>query len=721
MKNNNKGISLIVLVITIIVIIVIAGAIILSLAQNNPITQASKAAYLSDLRSFQNELLLYQTKEYASKTGQYEVDKLQADSTSVTYNGVIDSGKTINDIIPSLAASNKYKGQFRIVDGKLVFEGTDTNEQNWARESGIEVTSAEPVVQISTPNKQLIAQGTDIVYTIEFSSVVAITNVDLTGKIEVLDNAGVPLTTQPVITIGTLSGTNADTTRQLDITIKTDTLTNGGYKLRIKSGSVTNASNVSNSQNITSVLGFDIDNTAPENPTMVADVTAWTNGSVAITITYSTDSDVKEYSLDSTTWNTYTVPVVVNTNNTTIYARGKDSSGNQSGVATFTVSNIDKVAPTVTYGTNGGYNPTQVSTAVAVSDISGSGVNITTLQYIWDAQNTVAPSSGWTVFTNGTTLTKNSGVYYLWIKASDNVGNESTTVSNLFAVVTAVNNFTYTGAVQNYVVPLTGTYRFEVWGAAGANFGGNGSYAKGEMALTAGQTIKIYVGGSGDTSGFNGGGTAGTGANVGYRGGGATDIRTVDTLAGRIIVAGGGGGAGAMSNGEYAGASWSLVYGPGYGGAGDRDGSAGASGNSGSGGKFATTSAGGAGGAGGPLISSAVNKGLYWQAGGGGGGGGYYGGGGGGSGMLSGSSNSVAGGAGVAGTLGVGGRGGNATYSTSKNGEFSSCGGGGGGGSSYTGTLANAVTYPGNVSFLSPGGFSTVGNSGNGYARITLL
>jgi type II secretory pathway pseudopilin PulG len=49
---KNDGISLIVLVITIIVIIILAGAVILSLANNNPISQANKATFLSDVSNF---------------------------------------------------------------------------------------------------------------------------------------------------------------------------------------------------------------------------------------------------------------------------------------------------------------------------------------------------------------------------------------------------------------------------------------------------------------------------------------------------------------------------------------------------------------------------------------------------------------------------------------------------------------------------------------------
>lgn len=53
MKNNKKGISLIVLVITIIVIIILAAAVILTLNNNNPIAEANDARYASDVANMQ--------------------------------------------------------------------------------------------------------------------------------------------------------------------------------------------------------------------------------------------------------------------------------------------------------------------------------------------------------------------------------------------------------------------------------------------------------------------------------------------------------------------------------------------------------------------------------------------------------------------------------------------------------------------------------------------
>ncbi|MCL2355456.1 MAG: glycine rich domain-containing protein, partial [Oscillospiraceae bacterium] len=123
-------------------------------------------------------------------------------------------------------------------------------------------------------------------------------------------------------------------------------------------------------------------------------------------------------------------------------------------------------------------------------------------------------------------------------------------------------DFIHTGGRQEWIVPQTGLYRLEVWGADGGPvpnsiFNGRGGYSAGTVQLTQGETLYIYVGGRGEASlgtnhinagGFNGGGdgrnSSGASPTV-FRtgGGGASDIRAVaDTLNNRIIVSGGGGG-----------------------------------------------------------------------------------------------------------------------------------------------------------------------------------
>lgn len=152
----------------------------------------------------------------------------------------------------------------------------------------------------------------------------------------------------------------------------------------------------------------------------------------------------------------------------------------------------------------------------------------------------------------GTVNTTIGGTYYITYSVTDSNG---TTVSESRTVIVFVPpapvNFAYTGAVQTYAIKIPGTYKLEVWGAQGGGDitypGGKGGYATGNIYLTEGQTINVYVGQQGQNSveagngagGWNGGGT---GASS-HGGGGATDIRVNGTaLTNRVIVAGSGGG-----------------------------------------------------------------------------------------------------------------------------------------------------------------------------------
>jgi hypothetical protein len=119
-----------------------------------------------------------------------------------------------------------------------------------------------------------------------------------------------------------------------------------------------------------------------------------------------------------------------------------------------------------------------------------------------------------------------------------------------------VYTFNYTGAVQTWVVPAGVTsVQIEASGAQGNSnasgvVGGKGGKVTGDLAVTPGTTLYIYVGGGGAISnagGFNGGGNGGNttcAAALGGGGGGASDVRVgTDALATRVLVAAGGGGA----------------------------------------------------------------------------------------------------------------------------------------------------------------------------------
>lgn len=262
------------------------------------------------------------------------------------------------------------------------------------------------------------------------------------------------------------------------------------------------------------------------------------------------------------------------------------------------------------------------------------------------------------------------------INKTDADGNTTTTGNDGVSSGKSYN-FPYSGSVQTFTAPATGTYQLEVWGAEGggsalsgnsnSGLGGKGGYSKGLINLIKGETVNVYVGGRGQSAdtgtaqgGWNGGGSGYGSSNgePGNGGGGSTDIRQNGTdLSNRVIVAGGGGGGGEDTSDPYG--HGGGTEGVGYTGFDATQTSAGPNGTLGQG---AST--------------------LYGD--GGGGGGGYYGGG--------------------------------SLQSTSTGTDTQ----GGGAGSGFIGKVTNGTTLAGNTSFLNPltGGKET-GHSGDGYARIT--
>lgn len=127
---------------------------------------------------------------------------------------------------------------------------------------------------------------------------------------------------------------------------------------------------------------------------------------------------------------------------------------------------------------------------------------------------------------------------------------------------------TYTEVKQHtYTVPYTGTYKIEAWGASGKNDYNSytisnptyGGYTSGVVNLNKGESLYLYVGGSGET--FNCCTKQGSNA----KSGGASDVRLVSgdwnnttSLASRIMVAGGGGGSYSDSSGGAGGTAGGL-------------------------------------------------------------------------------------------------------------------------------------------------------------------
>ena len=239
----------------------------------------------------------------------------------------------------------------------------------------------------------------------------------------------------------------------------------------------------------------------------------------------------------------------------------------------------------------------------------------------------------------------------------------------------APETFEYTGAVQTFTVPRTGTYTLEAWGAeggSGTTGGAKGGYAKADFNLSIGDVLYIYVGGkggdggaststtrgAGGVGGWNGGRDGGASyfSDDGWRGGGGgggathiavspigvigilslTKLSSYEGSEGHLLLVAGGGGGGSWAtntagagggttgiagkNGDLVGLSpWSIAGDFSYGehGGNGESGSGGAEGNGGGGGGYVggnaktTTNVGNHSATGGSGGSSAANKTRY--------------------------------------------------------------------------------------------------------------
>ncbi len=81
-------------------------------------------------------------------------------------------------------------------------------------------------------------------------------------------------------------------------------------------------------------------------PTVTASERKFTNQDVVLTVDYAKEVVSREYSLDGTTWQALGGDTFTAMANGTYYFRGADAASVVSDVTSFTVSNIDKVAPT---------------------------------------------------------------------------------------------------------------------------------------------------------------------------------------------------------------------------------------------------------------------------------------------------------------------------------------------------------------------------------------
>lgn len=127
---NKRGISLIVLVITIIIMIILAGAILLNLAEDNPIDDANETKFKADITAYRDELGVYISDKQieAARSGQTYYPEDDAELANLQGVAIVDKISGFKDI---------YYDKLEIRTGVLTYIGTSVDEKSWAKELGI--------------------------------------------------------------------------------------------------------------------------------------------------------------------------------------------------------------------------------------------------------------------------------------------------------------------------------------------------------------------------------------------------------------------------------------------------------------------------------------------------------------------------------------------------------------------------------------------------------
>ena len=253
---------------------------------------------------------------------------------------------------------------------------------------------------------------------------------------------------------------------------------------------------------------------------------------------------------------------------------------------------LDTTSPVLTAEIISQENKTAKLKITTTDEDGGSGLSPDNIyKYCLSTSGEEAKECTWTNYISGeefeVTASSNGEYYLLVYSIGDKAGNISDEKENIGEIVNKlyvplfnkVQDFTYTGSEQTYIVPADGYYKIEAWGAQGGNVvtysGGKGAYTSGYIYLNKNEKLYVYVGSHPEdlqtAGGYNGGGSITSGQQgYGNGGGGATDIRLTggewdnDTgLNSRIMVAAGGGSGNKRGEGygEGAGGAGGTIYG----------------------------------------------------------------------------------------------------------------------------------------------------------------
>ena len=212
-------------------------------------------------------------------------------------------------------------------------------------------------------------------------------------------------------------------------------LSNATYYMRVRS--VDNAGNKSEWTEVKSVI-IDRDITPPTVSNVKADITAPTNGNVTLTATFSDDrgavfSYYRIGELDG--WRIYEGYGVTVSNNNNVYFKAIDTSGNESEVVSYQVTNIDKEPPV---------KPTVLAD---VTERTDAPVTVSAAFSIDSVKKEYQLNGGeWKTYTEAIVFEENG---YVSFRGTDEAGNvseiETYTVSNIIPKAEIISNAVVTG------------------------------------------------------------------------------------------------------------------------------------------------------------------------------------------------------------------------------------------------------------------------------------
>ena len=256
--------------------------------------------------------------------------------------------------------------------------------------------------------------------------------------------------------------------------------TNGTYTVYVK--------DTAGNETVQTITVNNIDKVAPTTPTLSASTTAPTNGNVNVTINYPSDAVTKEYRINGGNWTAYTTPVAM-TANGTVEARAIDNAGNISAVGTLSVTNIDKVAPTI------GLTPSTTSPTnqnITVTANISDNVGVAVKKWATGSQNASHFATGGTELSGNTFVVSANGTYTVYVK--DTAGNETVqtiTINNIDKTPPANATFSASNtALTNGNVSVTITYPSDAV-TKQYKLGENGTWTNytGALTITANNTI----------------------------------------------------------------------------------------------------------------------------------------------------------------------------------------------------------------------------------------